>query len=575
VASRSRSIRELTIRNIGVIDQASISLGPGFNVITGETGAGKTMVLTGLNLIAGTRSDTDLIRQGCERLSVSAIVAVEADPQGDLRDLIEEHAPDIEDESLLLQRSLSADGRSKALVGSDPATLSLLQRFAAEFFVIHGQGTNHKLLDHGYQLEILDRTRDKIKEILAQYQSELTLLRQKEREYKDLQSALDHRDREIGNISRFLQESDRIRLTLDEWNEIEAKINRLDSVEELRLAVTGAVNALEDESQGVVNQLHTALRSLEQFKGDQRFNSYGARLRSAQVEINEVVQELHSELASLDVDPNDLDRLRERRAALKQFLQRHRGEAPDALSESEALDHLFHLIPKKRLLLADLEGSDERLGEIKAEIEELRIKVGEFSSTLSIERKIAAADLAKRVNSELQELGLSRSNFSIAVAPTSSRDFAQNGADEIEFLFAAHESGKALPLNKGASGGELSRVMLGIELALAEHREMGTLIFDEIDAGIGGEAGLVIGERISRLANQFQVIVITHLAQVAVWADRHFKIEKNSSDEIVLSSVSEVTEDERVNEIARMLSGQSDLLAARIHAGELLKHAGK
>lgn len=576
MGSRARHIRELSIRNIGVIDQASVSLGPGFNVITGETGAGKTMVLTGLNLIAGSRSDVDLIRKGSEKLSVSALVALEPNPAGELRSLIDEHDPEIEDGSLLLQRSLSSDGRSKAVVGSDPATLSLLQRFSSEIFVIHGQGSNHRLLDRNYQLEILDRTRKESQLALEKYREELHQLREKEREYRELKTALNHRDEEIESISRFIKEMERVRLEPGEWDDVETRINRLDSVEDLRLAISGALNALDDETHGVVNQLSMALRSLEQFKAqDGNFQGYGSRLRSARIEVSEVVQDLQTELSALDVDPGELDRLRDRRATMKQVLQRYRGDVPVDMTESESLDYLLASVPKRNSLLADLQGSDSRLAEIHDEIEKLQNSVELAAKQLSDERRIAAEELMKRVNAELQELGLTRSSFLISIQRVTAKDFLRDGIDDVEFLFSSHDSGKPLSLGKGASGGELSRVMLAIELALADHREIGTLIFDEIDAGIGGETGLIIGERLARLAEHFQIIVITHLAQVAAWADRHYRIEKSETDEIVLSSVTEVNGELRVSEIARMLSGQSDLAVARDHALELLKHAHK
>jgi DNA repair protein RecN (Recombination protein N) len=576
VASKLRKIRELSIRNIGVIDQASLELGAGLNVITGETGAGKTMVLTGLNLITGTRSDVDLIREGCDRLSASVLLSLEPDPAGVLGDLLAQHDPTVEQGSLLLQRSITRDGRSKAIIGSDPSTLSLLQQFASEFFVIHGQSTNHKLLDRSYQMELLDRTSDEVGAALESYRSNLLRFKERERELKDLRSALDHREREIAKLSQFIDEMDRQQLIAGEWRENEIKINRLDSVEEIRSAIAGALNGLDDEADGAVGKIQSAIRSLDQFKAeDDTYRGYGARLRNAQIEINEIVVELRREIESLDVDPGELDLLRERRASLKRFLQRHRSEAPEVLEESEALDHLLSLLPKRKALLADLQGSDQRLDQLVNEVEVERERVQLAAETVTRERGLAAQLLSEKVNLELRELGLGRASFVISIAGDPSGSLGKDGVDRVEFLFSSHESGKPLPLNKGASGGELSRVMLAIELAFADHREIGTLIFDEIDAGIGGEAGLIIGERISRLARFFQIIVITHLAQVAVWADRHFRIEKDEDDRIVFSSVSEVSDEERVSEIARMLSGQSGLDVAKEHARELLKHAGR
>jgi DNA repair protein RecN (Recombination protein N) len=223
----------------------------------------------------------------------------------------------------------------------------------------------------------------------------------------------------------------------------------------------------------------------------------------------------------------------------------------------------------------DLQQSDTRVAELLALVDSERAELQTRAQELTEVRKRAAEKLSTNVNAELKNLGLIRAVFSVAFQSDNGNGFGRSGADQVRFLFAAHEGEKPLPLNKGTSGGELSRVMLAIELALSDHREIGTLIFDEIDAGIGGETGLIIGERLSRLAKNFQVIVITHLAQVASWADRHFRIEKNESDEIVLSSVTEVTGEDRVREIARMLSGQSHSAVALDHARDLLEHAQK
>ena len=576
MGSRSRWLHELSIRNLGVIEEASLSFGPGFNVITGETGAGKTMVLTGLNLIAGVRADSDLIRRGSERLSASLIISLDDEITGELGNLINEHFPEIEENTLILQRSVSSDGRSKAVIGSDPATLSVLQRFADEFFVIHGQSTNHKLVNEDDQLALLDKTEIECQEVLRAYRSSLQNFTERSRELSELKRALDSREREISNAERFIQDFERVRPLQDEWLEGQVRISRLDSVEDLRIGLDQALAALTDESHGVIANFHVAIKSLDHLSlKDQMFSDVVSRLRSAHLEVNEVVRDLQSESDGLEAEPGELDRLRERRSTLKQFLQRHRHEVAVELSESEALNALIELLPRKKALFVDLQQSDTRVAELLALVDSERAELQTRAQELTEVRKRAAEKLSTNVNAELKNLGLIRAVFSVAFQSDNGNGFGRSGADQVRFLFAAHEGEKPLPLNKGTSGGELSRVMLAIELALSDHREIGTLIFDEIDAGIGGETGLIIGERLSRLAKNFQVIVITHLAQVASWADRHFRIEKNESDEIVLSSVTEVTGEDRVREIARMLSGQSHSAVALDHARDLLEHAQK
>lgn len=576
MGNRSREIRELSIRNIGVIEEASITFGAGFNVITGETGAGKTMVLTGLNLLAGNRADADLVRAGKDRLTASARVVVEGEPEGALAELIAAHDPEIEDGLLLLQRSITTDGKGKATLGSDPSTVTVLGAFASELFTIHGQMSNHKLANNDYQRQILDRTSEKIAEARKAYEMHYEVMRTKQREIASFHQALKERDREIAQLRRFLTDFERTKPLLHEWLELDSTIGRLDSVEELRLSLAGALNDLDGEEAGALRQVSSALRQLESFRRpDDRYRQMQSSLKALQVDLQELVRDLSGDLSELDIDPGDLDRLRERRAALKQFLQRNRELVPPDLDEAMSIDALVQIFPEKERLLADLEGSELRGAELDQEMKKLTSQTREAATVLTDARIEAGAALAQSVNMELDLLGLDKAEFFVEIRADDGDDFHVHGRDEIEFLFKAHGSGRSLPVYKGASGGELSRLMLAIELALSKHRDVGTLIFDEIDAGIGGETGMVIGQRLSQLAKDFQVIVITHLAQVAVWADNHFKIEKDDHGSFVLSSVVEVNQDERVREVARMLSGQSDLQAARVHALELLKHAGK
>ena len=576
MAHKPRQLREISIRNIGVIEEATLNFGPGFTVITGETGAGKTMVLTGLNLLAGSRSDVDLIRSGKDRLSVAATVGIGSPVKGVLKGLIEEHDPELELDSLLLQRVITREGRGKAVIGAEPATVGLLADFASEFFTIHGQSTNIKLADRQHQLDLLDQSAERVTELRGRFQEALSKWREKTREVAALRRALDDRDAQVASLEKFIQEMERIKLIPDEWIEVEERIKRLDSVEDYRVAFATTVSALDDEAAGAITQLGIGSKALEPIKeGDRNLADLHERIRQARVDLRDVVAELSAQLEQIDVEPGELDRLRERRAALRQFLNRYQVTTSSGVTENEALNQLLQSLGEKRELLRSLRDGDDRLTEIVSECEELESKAIGAAIDLRKERQRAATALEDFVNKELVNLGLKGSKFSIQFTELPREKIGTEGLDEIEFLFSAHQGGNPLPLNKGISGGELSRVMLAIELALVEERDVGALIFDEIDSGIGGETGLLIGERISRLAQRYQVIVITHLAQVAAWADRHYRIEKNDEGDFVLSSVVELEHDERVLEIARMLSGQSDLEAARVHARELLKHAGK
>ena len=574
MASRPREIRELTIRNIGVIEEASVTFGSGFNVITGETGAGKTMVLTGLALLAGARADADLIRSGKERLTVSSRVAVESPVTGRLQGLMEEHQPELEGDELLLQRAVSREGKGKAIVGSDSATVGLLGDFATEFFTIHGQSTNHRLSDKRHQMALLDQSSDSIAEQLKVFRAALQAWRTRSRELEELRKATADKDAQIAALKTFLADFSRIKPRSNEWQEVTERIVRLDSVVDFTTSLSTALAALDQDDEGAIGRMGVALKALDSLTVEDRgIRDLSGRLRESSIELRDIAAEIASLLEGFDSDPAELDRLRSRKSALKQFVTRYRHLTTSDGDEQDVLEELLEIEQQRKSLLDDLENGESRLEGIEQECRTLLQDVAKEASALRTQRREAAANLSDFVNSELANLGLKGARFDVGFHEIPLSAVTIDGLDEIEFLFAAHSSGSMLPLNKGISGGELSRVMLAVELALRSKEQNGSLIFDEIDAGIGGETGLLIGERLSKLADHRQIIVITHLAQVAAWADRHFRIEKDEKGEYVLSSVIEVEGEDRVEEIARMLSGQSNLQAARDHARELLKHA--
>ena len=586
MAGKKSEIKEISLKNIGVIEEASIELGSGFNVLTGETGAGKTMILTALNLLSGSKSDSSLIRGGSERLSASALISLPGKNPPSLEELIDEHNPAIEDQSLILSRVILRDGKSKALISGEPTTAAILNKFSSNLFEIHGQSTNNELLQSPRQLEILDGTSERIVGAKDDYQNQLRIYLNAKKEVHDLEVALGNRDQESEKLRGFIGAIKKVAPVRDEYENLLQMITRLDNSQRWQSALVVASSALDHEEVGALTGIATAKKVLEAIANDDKsILDIVSRLNSHALEMRDISYEISTLLTSLGEDPEALDRLRERKALLQSFHKKFISfiEPDTDISESDNgpdlnrdINTLLDSLPASEIALENLSGGDDQLLKMRDQLKMDREKLIDLAKKLSKERKDAAKRLIPLLDGEISSLGLSGSRVEISIETsdcTGEKDFTQQGIDQITFLFASHPTAPLLPLGKGASGGELSRLMLAFELVLSKGRTMGTLIFDEIDTGIGGEAALVIGQRLSQLAKDFQIIVITHLAQVAVWAENHYVVNKTSDGNYVNSSLQLVTGQDRIGEIARMLSGQGELDVAKDHARQLLEHA--
>ena len=564
-------LEEISIRGLGVIENATVQLKPGLNVLTGETGAGKTMVITALSLVLGGKSDPDLIRTGVERLSVGGRFQIPEVPTNRLRELIAEHQPEIEDGTLLLSRSVHRDGKSRAQLAGSATTASTLAAFGNELIEIHGQHGALTLGKESRQRELLDGFgSQEIEEVLESYRKALFEMKSAITRAEELRRALRDRDREIEELQSLVAEFNRIKPKSGELAEISSLISRMESVEELRIASSGALNALDNEEGGANQSLASAKRLLSSAKSkDEILDEFVERIDNALVEINELNRELSRYLEGLAADPRSLDELLNRRAGLIGFAKRF-GEG---VEKTESYESAVKRGESARTRISDLSGGDGRLAQIEAEVGEKFRRVEDFALRLSKLRKQAAVKLAKQVVEELAQLSMPHSRFEVSVdftAPNLKEIPGQFGCDEVEMRFSAHSDGELLPIGKSASGGELSRLMLALEVAIAGKRSVGAYLFDEVDAGIGGKTALEVGRRLKKLASSAQVIVVTHLPQVAIWADNHLRVIKDSSGSITESSIEVIDGEARETEIARMLSGLSDSEHAQEHARELL-----
>ena len=548
-------ISSLTIRNIGVISSAELELSSGLTALTGETGAGKTMVLTALGLLMGDRADATRVRTGEKQLFVEGRV------QGlgpELVGKLEELGAVLEDDELLVNRSVSSDGRSRAAISGASIPISQLSEVFEELITVHGQSEQLRLRAPSAQREALDAFSD---QIASAHQAYLQVYRQ----YRELEARL-QRMRSASQADQYRIDRLREQLVLIEKlnpqpGEIESlaqQIERLSNVESLREAAAKSHDALSSEDQLAASELVGISRKALESQSDPVLQDLYKRLTEVGALVSEVAIDLSSFLASLEADPEKLNQLLSRRAELIS-LERAMGKEIEELLES---------LPAMQAELLDLDGSDEQIEKLEIQLEATLSQLAAVANALTQSRTKAAAEVSIRVSEELTQLAMGGASFEVKISPLA--DFELSGIDRVEFLLAAHPGAEPRPLSKGASGGELSRIMLALELVLASENTLPTMIFDEVDAGVGGQAAVELAKRLKKLSETTQVIVVTHLAQVAALADHQIRVSKDQFGDITMTSVAELTDSEREIEIARMLSGNPDSESALTHAKELL-----
>lgn len=563
-------LEEISIRNLGIIDSSSLELSKGLNVLTGETGAGKTMILTALSLLLGSKSDSALVRHGSERLVASATFSI----PDSLRATIEDRGGFIEDGSIILSRTVNNDGKSKATASGTTVTASALSEITEPLIAIHGQSANTHIVKSTRQRELLDLFAG------APLHQKLTIYLEIFQQYNDLKaklkSLLSHaseRDSQIASLEALTQQWSSLKPVRDEYAAIEDEIRKLASVEDLRVAAAGAFQSLGDEDAGALTVLGTVRKFLENAKGkDPALDEISSSIAESFFLVDDAHGTLASYLASLEADPKRLDFLNERKASIASFVKKWGG----AGSVDEEMALIAIRVKNAKETIADLSGGQERISAIEKELSEIKAKLLVAAQAVSSERVKAAKSLSALVTKEISALSMPHTIFHADVLTVNysgalkESDFTTTGCDEVTMSIQGHRDAPKVGLGKGASGGEMSRIMLALEVVIAASAPVGTYIFDEVDAGVGGKAAIEVGRRLHALSQHAQVIVVTHLPQVAAWADRHFVVAKDSDGQIVASGVTELTDQGRVGEIARMLAGLDESLSAQEHASELL-----
>jgi DNA repair protein RecN (Recombination protein N) len=579
VVSERTFLEEISIRNLGIIEESHLELGRGLNVLTGETGAGKTMILTALNLVIGGKSDSALVRHGSERLTAAATFAIEKSIPAPLARALEESDLEVEESKLIFARSVTSEGKSKATCNATSVPASTLSELSAHLIEIHGQSANIQLVKPARQRELLDRFGGvAIEKFQREYSLHYEAYLDLKNRIKAMKSASSERDKEIAEMEAFLDGWSKLKPVRNEFSTIADEISRLSSVEDLRLASTGSLSAISDEENGALTSLGVAKRFLEQGKGrDSRLDAIGDQIAESFYILDEASRELSSYLSGLEADPDRLNELQERKAALSTFVKKWGpiGE-PD-----EVMIELAARAKRGREEISDLRGGDERIAQLEGELATIKSQLLASARQLSNARGKAAEALAIAVSAELKELSMPHAELVVDVitpdyeGALKESDFTLLGCDEVSISIKAHANAAKIAIGKGASGGEMSRIMLALEVVIAQSHPVGTYIFDEVDAGVGGKAAIEVGRRLHRLAQHSQVIVVTHLPQVAAWADTHFRVAKRSDGSIVQSGVEKLSESARVEEIARMLAGLEESASALEHAAELLAMRGR
>ncbi|MFD5623226.1 DNA repair protein RecN [Streptomyces yangpuensis] len=570
----------MRIRSLGVIDDAVVELSPGFTAVTGETGAGKTMVVTSLGLLLGGRADPALVRIGAKAAVVEGRIVMRPDDPAAVR--AEEAGAELDDGALLISRTVSAEGRSRAHVGGRSVPVGLLGELADDLVAVHGQTDQQGLLRPARQRQALDRyAGDAVAVPLEKYGSAYRRLRAVAVELDEITTRARERAQEADLLRFGLDEIAAVEPVAGEDAELAAEAERLGHAEALAQAAQAAHAAVagnpEDPEAIDANMLVAgAHRALEAVRShDPALAALAERIGELGILLSDVAGELAGYADDLDADPLRLAAVEERRAALTQLTRKYGTEG--------TVEAVLAWAEQGAARLLELDGDDERITELTVERDGLRSELSLLAQALTDARVEAATRFASAVTAELASLAMPHARVTIDIRQTEDPEgvdvdgrpvaYGPSGTDEVELLLAPHPGAQPRPIAKGASGGELSRVMLAVEVVFAGTDPVPTYLFDEVDAGVGGKAAVEIGRRLAKLARSAQVVVVTHLPQVAAFADRQLLVEKTNDGSVTRSGVTVLEGEDRVRELSRMLAGHEDSVSARAHAEELLAAA--
>jgi len=553
-------LQTLSLRDFVIVDQLELDFSSGFTVLTGETGAGKSILLDALSLVLGERADSSQIREGCSRAEISALFRIDPQQIEHFNQWLDEQSFPLEDggQSLLLKRTVEANGRSRAFINGSVATLVQLRETGDQLVDIHGQHAHQLLLKGGAQRELLDRHANHL-DLVTEVSQLFKTLNESRRKLEQAENAGQDIERERERLEWQLEELTELSPQEGEWATIQGEQARLANGAKIISGCQEAIDALSDADNSVESTLSKASTNISTLaEHDSALSDISQALESAQIQIDEAVHGLNRYLQKLDLDPARLSEVEERMQALHGAARKYRTEADD--------------LPK---LLLD---TTERLEALTASqnIEALRERVKQEelaylkqAEQLSQKRSKAALDLGKQVTTAMQDLSMAGGQLEIALLPLA--EGGAHGLEQIEFLVAGHAGSTPRSLAKVASGGELARISLAISVITSKASFTPTLIFDEVDAGIGGAVAETVGKLLRQLGQSHQILCVTHLPQVAAQGNHHLKVSKSQAGNKTLSQVMPLGRPERVEEVARMLGGATITDTTRRHARELLE----
>lgn len=532
-------LTNLYISNIVLIEKLNLQFGDGLNIMTGETGAGKSILLDALSLALGARSDTGLIRFGCEMASVTAefdFININA------REILNENGIDYDD-NLILRRTLSKDGKSRAWINDIPVSVKILKQIGDEMVEIHGQFENHSLLDAATHLTSLDEyasiyNRD-FSQLLLSTQNAYHELHESQKKLKQLTELLEKSESERDFLEHNVSELRKLNPQIGEEEELSNTRAKMMDAEKNAGILNDALDVLKNNGNSLDEQICSVAHILERIKTDP--NPYSEtidKLYDTASTIAEIGEQIHPENTNVE----DIDSVEERLFAIRAAARKHRCGADDLPNKLIDMENQLNAI----------DNSDAELQKCKNEVAKFSKAFKECADRLSHQRKDAAENLRKQILTELPDLKLGSADFFVDITPS---EPATNGTDNVTFMIKTNPGTPFAPLHKIASGGELSRFMLALRVVLNNPNNKKTIVFDELDTGISGATASAVGERLNKLSRNEQLLVITHSAQVAGFADRHFKIAKHNEKDSTITSVTEISDDDRINEIARIISG--------------------
>ena len=570
-------INDLRIQNIGVIEDVSLEMSNGFTVLTGETGAGKTMILTAFQMIIGEKVDSSLVRANEKSALVEAFIKVPQDKE--LRQRLEELDVAIEDDGTQISRTIAREGRGKIILGGRSVPSATLEEITQSSITIHGQGDQVLLNKSSFQRQLLDQfAGDEHLANLVKYQDLYSKYTETKKKLEELKKAGGQNALRIAQLQESVKELNDAQLEVDEEVSITERINLINNSEDIFESLALAdklLNGAEDGTTSVTSQLNQARKALDTAAAkSERISSLRDQISNLEIEVSTLARDVNRDLASLDRDPATIDKLESRRALIKKLLTKYGPTSKDALENIKKFT-------EELATIEDLPSAIESVEkEIQMQLSELAISAQKIhDSRLDSSTKISLA-----IEKELKSLSMPNADFKVRIETSEDQaglkikvdknethlHFDNYGVDQISFEFSANPGQPLRPISKVASGGEMSRIMLAIELVFSKSGASKTMIFDEVDAGIGGAAAIEVGKRLKALAKNHQIVVVTHLPQVAAFADKHLKVEKSASGNVTTSSVIELNSGARVTEIARMMAGIQDSASALEHARELL-----